>query len=62
MFGFKKIIISRYSLCPKLSVAFGFRAASLTRFIENAATSVSPNKFIKKTRFKNLSNDTNYTP
>ena len=37
-----------YSLCPKLSVAFGFRAVSLTRFVENDATFVSPNKFIKK--------------
>jgi hypothetical protein len=39
------------------------RAASLTWFVEKyVQTFVSPNKFIKKTRFKDLSNDTNYIP
>ena len=31
-----------YSLYPKLSVAFGFRAASLTQFVENTCNILYP--------------------
>ena len=32
----RQYMVREYSLCPLLSVVFGFRATSLTRFIENA--------------------------
>ena len=51
-----------YSLCPKLSVIFGFRVTRLTQFYKKYVQYLYLQIIIllKKTRFKVFFNDTNY--
>jgi hypothetical protein len=54
--------ILQYGYTPpfKITVVIGVCATSLTQFIENMCNICVSNKFIKKVRFKDLSNNTNY--